>query len=86
VTHFFLSDVDQKDRVKTRIANFEFTEKVKIMKLIAHMFPYDSSHRVKTRIANFEFAEKVKILKLIAHMFPYDGDLAGAAAGKDKMR
>jgi hypothetical protein len=55
VTIFFLSDVDQKDRVKTRIANFEF-------------------------------AEKVKIMKLIAHMFPYDGDLAGAAAGKDRIR
>jgi hypothetical protein len=55
VTHFFLSDVDQKDRVKTRIATFEF-------------------------------AEKVKLMKLIANMFPYDGDLAGAGAGKYRIR
>jgi hypothetical protein len=41
VSYFFLSDVDQKDKVKTRLDNLEFPERVKAMKLIANMFPYD---------------------------------------------
>ena len=55
VEYFFFSDLDQNDRVKTRLANLEFTERAKAM-------------------------------KVVANMFPYDGDLAGAGAGKNKIR
>ena len=41
VNYFFLSDVDQNDKAKTRLANLEFTERAKAMKLISNMFPYD---------------------------------------------
>ena len=41
---------------------------------------------MKTRLANLEFTERAKAMKVVANMFPYDGDLAGAGAGKNKIR
>lgn len=41
VKYFFFSDVDKDDHVKTRIAALEFSDRVKVMKLVANMFPYD---------------------------------------------
>jgi hypothetical protein len=41
VNVFFFADNNRIDKVKERLANLEFAERVKAMKLIANMFPYD---------------------------------------------
>ena len=59
-----------------------------LMELVEYFFfsDLDQNDRVKTRLANLEFTERAKAMKVVANMFPYDGDLAGAGAGKNKIR